>query len=154
MPAGSESRPPGTLSLPHTWRPLGVRLSGTVFGGVLVLVSAVSWWSWPAEVRAQFTGFQRVTILLFAVAAFAAWYALVRSRVVAHADRLVVVNGFRRREFAWAQVIAAHLGRGAPWARIDLADGTTTAAMGIQASDGTRARAAMRQLRAVIDSRP
>jgi hypothetical protein len=34
---------------------------------------------------------------------------------------------------------------------LDLADGTTVPAMGIQASDGGRARAALRDLRALID---
>jgi hypothetical protein len=34
---------------------------------------------------------------------------------------------------------------------LDLADGTTASAMGIQGSDGDRARLAVRQLRALID---
>ena len=83
--------------------------------------------------------------------AFALWFALVRSRVVAEAERLVVVNGYRRREYEWAQVVAVHLPPGAPWVTLDLADGTTVAAMGIQGSDGDRARKAVRQLRALAD---
>ena len=52
-------------------------------------------------------------------------YALVRSRVVAEKDRLVVVNGYRRHEYDWAEIVAVHLPPGAPWATLDLADGTT-----------------------------
>ena len=36
-------------------------------------------------------------------------------RVVAEEDRLVVVNGYQRRDFAWPQVIAVRLPPGAPW---------------------------------------
>ena len=164
MPVGSSSPPPpapppspkplSAVTLPHTWRPLGVRVSGVLFGAVLVIVSAVSWISLPAEIQQVFTTFQRVTMLLLALVAFSAWYALVRSRVVAEQDRLIVVNGFKRREFDWPQVVAANLGRGAPWASLDLADGTTVPAMGIQGSDGARARTAIRQLRGLVRQPP
>ena len=155
MPAASSS--PEALpipDLPHTWRPLGVRLSGALFGGVLIVVSVAAWVSLGPEIQAWFTTFQRVTTLVLFAFAFAAWYALVRSRVVAEADRLIVVNGFKRREFEWAEVVSANLGRGAPWASLDLADGTTVPVMGIQGSDGTRARLAIRQLRAFVNHPP
>jgi len=70
--------------------------------------------------------------------------------VEAHADRLVVVNGYRRREYAWAQVVAVHLAPGAPWVTLDLADGETAAAMGIQGSDGARAQQAARELKLLV----
>jgi hypothetical protein len=83
-----------------------------------------------------------------------ALFALVRSRVVAQADRLTVVNGYRRRDFEWAEVIAVRLPPGAPWVTLDLADGNTVAAMGIQGSDGARAKVAVRELRALVDHPP
>jgi hypothetical protein len=43
---------------------------------------------------------------------------------------------------------------GAPWVTLDLADGTAVPAMGIQASDGGRARLALRELRALIERPP
>ena len=49
------------------------------------------------------------------------------------------------------QVIAVHLPPGAPWVTLDLADGTTAAAMGIQGSDGNRAKQAMRELRVLVN---
>ncbi len=62
-----------------------------------------------------------------------------------------MVNGYRRREYEWAEVLAVHLPRGAPWAVLDLADGTSQSAMGIQGSDGGRAKTAVAELRLLID---
>lgn len=140
------------LELPRTWRPFGVRLAGTVLGLGLIGICALTWIGFDAETRARFTPFQRLTLLVLALLAFAAWFALVRSRVVAEAERLVVVNGYKRRDFAWPQVLAVHLPPGAPWVTLDLADGTTVSAMGIQGSDGSRARQAVRELRTVLDA--
>lgn len=144
MPADSEP------SLPRTWRPLGVRLAGAVFGGLLLLVCVVVWFTFDAETRARFTPFQRGTVVFLGLLAFAAGFALCRSRVVAETGRLVVVNGYRRREYTWPEVVAVHLPPGAPWATLDLADGTTASVMAIQGSDGARARTAVRELRTVL----
>ena len=148
MPAGSDA----PLSLPHTWRPLGVRIMGSVLAFMLLVVCAFAWFGFDAETRARFTFFQRSTLVFLGLLAFAAGYALTRSRVVATANTLVVVNGYRRKEYEWAEIIAVHLPPGAPWVTLDLADGTTAAAMGIQGSDGDRARRAVRQLRALSDA--
>lgn len=147
MPADSE---PQTPALPHTWRPLGPRLAGIIFGSALVVVCAFAWFGWDAETRARFTFLQRATLVGFGLLAFACMYALIRSRVVAEARRLVVVNGYRRHEYEWAEIIAVHLPPGAPWATIDLADGTSAAVMGIQGSDGARAQRAVRELRRLV----
>jgi hypothetical protein len=149
MPAASD-RPPAP-ALPHTWRPFGVRMAGSVVGGGLLVVCVLAWIGFDEETQARFTTFQRGTVIAFGLLAFLLLFALLRSRVVAETERLVVVNGYRRREFEWAQLVAVHLPPGAPWATIDLADGTTVAAMGIQGSDGDRARRAVRQLRVVAE---
>jgi hypothetical protein len=69
---------------------------------------------------------------------------------VAYADRLVVVNGYVRHEFAWPQIVAARLPPGAPWVTLDLADGETASVLAIQGSDGDRARRAVRELKALV----
>lgn len=148
MPADSEP------ALPHTWRPLGVRLAGALFGGMLLVVVAAAWFAWDPETRAKFTPLQLGTVAGLGLLFYAAGFALVRSRVVARREGLLVVNGYRSRELAWAEVIAVHLPPGAPWAVLDLADGTTASAMGIQGSDGARARTAVRELRALIARPP
>lgn len=149
MPAGSDH--PGAPGLPRTWRPLGVRLAGWFFGLLLVLVVAVAWLTVPQEVRDNTSWPQRLTLLGFGLLGALAMNALMRSKVEASADRLVVVNGYRRREFAWPQVVAVTMPPGAPWATLDLADGTSVSAMGIQGSDGDRAQQAVRELRALVD---
>lgn len=147
MPADSERATP---VLPHTWRPFGPRLAGIIFGSALVVVCAFAWFGWDAETRAKFTFLQRATLVGFGLLAFACMYALIRSRVVAETQRLVVVNGYRRHEYEWAEIIAVHLPPGAPWATLDLADGSTTAVMGIQGSDGDRAHRAVSDLRRIV----
>ncbi len=156
MPAASEPTPrpaaPGDpVPLPHTWRPLGVRLAGWGFGVSLLVMVAVTWFSVPREVRDATTVFELTLMLLFVAMGVAAMTALMRCKVVATGEHLVVVNGFRRREFDWPQVVAVSLPAGAPWATLDLADGTTVSAMGIQGSDGDRARTAVRELRRLLD---
>lgn len=153
MPADSEGpdRSAATAPLPRTWRPLGPLIAGIVFGGALLVVFVVAWLTLGAENRAKFTPFQIGTMAFLTGLGYAAMYALVRSRVVAEAGRLVVVNGYRRREYEWAELVAIRLPPGAPWATIDLSDGTTVSVMGIQGSDGARAQRAVREIRALAD---
>jgi hypothetical protein len=128
-----------------------VRVAGAFFGVLLVVVCGFAWFGFDESIRDRFTLFQRSTLVFLGLLAAAVGYALMRSRVVAEADHLVVVNGYKRREFEWAEVVAVHLPPGAPWATLDLSDGTTVPAMGIQGSDGDRARAAVRELRTLLD---
>lgn len=143
-----------STELPRTWRPLGPRIAGAVAGGVLVLMAVVLWVTFDEETRDAITPFQQGTVIGLGLLGLGCLYALIRSRVVAQTDRLIVVNGYRRHEFEWAEVLAVRLPPGAPWVTLDLADGNTCSAMGIQGSDGERARAAVRELRALVDAPP
>ncbi len=149
MPADSDPGP-RLPTLPRTWRPLGPRIVGVAVTLALVAVVAVGWFSFDAETRAKFTLFQRGTLVFFGLIYLTLMLALIRSRAVAYADRLVVVNGYRRHEYAWPQIIAARLPPGAPWVTLDLADGETASVMGIQGSDGNRARVALRELKSLV----
>jgi hypothetical protein len=144
MPAGSEP------TLPHTFRPVGVRIAIIVLGAMLLILGLAMWFAFPPEIRAQFTLFQLGTIVLLALGFYACGYALARSRVVARDDGLVVVNGYRSRRLEWNQVLAVSMRAGSPWAVMDLSDGTTVACMGIQGSDGPRAARQVRELRALV----
>ncbi len=150
MPAASEpgSAPRGgDHGLPRTYRPLGPRIAGLVAMGALLAVGAATWFTFDDATRATFTPFQRGTLVALILLAGSAMWALVRSRAVAEHDRLVVINGYRRHEYAWEQILAINLGVGAPWVTLDLSDGRSVAVMGIQGSDGVRARTAVRELR-------
>ena len=154
MPAGSDPSSPSARvpapSLPHTWRPFGARIAVWLLGGLLVGVSAVVWIAIGEEVRSQFTGLERATLVFLALLLGVSYNALLRSRVTATTHGLTVVNGYRKRTYEWSQVIGMSLGRGAPWGTLDLSDGTTISVIGVQGSDGARARRAVREIRAAI----
>ena len=149
MPAGSE--PPALPSLPRTWRPFGVRVAVIGVGVMLVVVCAAARYGFDDSVRDRFNLLQRITLLAMGAGLGACGWALGRARVTAEMEGLVVVNGFRTRRLDWEQILAIHLPDGAPWATLDLADGTTISAMALQGSDGRRARDGVRQVRALID---
>jgi len=153
MPAGSDPSAGASAlpSLPHTWRPLGVRIAVVGFGLMLVVVCAAAWFGFDESVRDRFSFLQRMTLVVFGAAFAACGWALGRARVTAEMEALVVVNGFRTRQLDWEEVIAIHLPEGAPWATLDLADGTTISAMAFQGSDGKRAVDGVRAVRALID---
>lgn len=147
MPAGSETVAP---TLPHTFRPLGVRLAIYLLGATVLVVCTVIWLSFSPEIQAKFTLFQKVTLVGIGLMFAAAGYALARSRVVARESGVKVVNGYRVRHYEWNELLAVSLRRGSPWAVIDLSDGTSVPAMAIQGSDGARAVNQVRQLRALV----
>jgi hypothetical protein len=144
MPAASD---PERVVPSATFRPYGVRIAAAVLGVLLVAVVVGIWVAFPQSVRDQFTTFQRLTVLAFGVAAGAAIYALARSRVDVRDDGLLAVNGYRSHLYAWDKVAGVTLRAGGPWAILELADGSTASAMGIQGSDGSRAVAQVKQLR-------
>ncbi len=145
-PDGSE-----TPALPVTWRPLGVRLASVFFGALLFIVCAVAWLTFDPEVKAKFSAYQRGTLVVMGLGVVALLHALGRARVTATQAGLTVVNGWRTRQYEWAEVLAVHLPSGAPWATVDLSDGTTASLTALQSSDGIRARRAVLEIRSLLE---
>lgn len=137
-------------SVPRTWRPTGTQIVATV-GGVLVTIMAGAFWIAlePGD-RDSFTTAQLGTLGGIWMVFFVAWVALILTRITATDEGIVVVNGFRRHRFEWSQVFGINLRRGAPWAGLDLSDGTSNLVFAIQATDGFRAVTAVREIRALI----
>ncbi|QIK66586.1 PH domain-containing protein [Nocardioides sp. HDW12B] len=155
MPAGSERAGEPVVEptdLPVTFRPRGVRVAALVFGGLLLATVVVLWLSFPDDVRASFTTFQRLTVLVLGLMVLVIEHGLSRCRIDATAGGLHVVNGYRTHDYTWPEVVAVTLRPGNPWTVLDLSDGTSQAAMGIQGSDGARAKAQVRRLRALIEA--
>jgi hypothetical protein len=148
MPAASEVVPP---ELPHRWRPLGVRLAGWFFGGLFVVVCAAMWIGLGEELRGRFMLREELTMLALVVGLLVCLHAMMRCRVDADSDGVTVVNGYRTHRLPWSRIVDVHLPPGAPWATLDLVDGSTVSAMGIQGSDGVRSRRAVRELRALVE---
>ncbi|MFJ9692048.1 PH domain-containing protein [Kitasatospora sp. NPDC101183] len=77
---------------------------------------------------------------------------LARPRVSADAQGVTVVNFVRTRRLAWAEIVRVNFRQGDPWATLDLADGTSLAAVGIQSGVGKdRAIADARALRDLVE---
>jgi hypothetical protein len=145
MPADSDSP-----ALPVRWRPLGVRMVGITVALGLIVICTVSWLGLEDSTKAGMSVLEKATLLALGGGILAVVHALVRSRAVASSGGLEVVNGYRRRTFAWAQIVGVRMPPGAPWVTLDLADGETASVMAIQGSDGARATRAVRELRVIV----
>lgn len=155
MPAGSDPDRPSSgrddVLLPQIYRPLGPRIAGYVAGGALLVVFVAMWFSFDEQTKQAIDGFQRGTAIALLLVGYAALFALVRSRAEARADGLMVINGYRQHHYVWEEIVAVRLPQGAPWVTLDLSNGHTVSVLGIQGSDGERAKQAVRTLRLLID---
>jgi hypothetical protein len=138
------------VSLPHTFRPLGVRIAAAAGAVTLVGMAAVLWLALSQDVQETFSTTQRVTLVGLFALMVGALYGLFRTSARAAQEGLTVVNGFRTHHLAWAQIVRVSLSRNRPWALVDLDDGSTRSVMAIQTADGDRARLAARQLAAIL----
>jgi len=137
------------VTLPVTWRPRRSRRMSAVLA-VVVMITMITL---AIVIAPPFKVVDRVALVLFGTAIAGLLYLLGRSRVTADADGLTVVNPARTRRLEWAEVVRVNMGEGEPWPTLDLADGSTVSAMGIQRSDGDRARQALAELRALLHER-
>jgi len=135
-----------------TYRPLGARIVAYVASACFVAMSVVVAVALPADVRAGVSPFQLATLLAIGIGALAVLHGIGRTRITTDDTGVRIVNGYRHHEFEWAEVISVELGRGGPWAVVNTAEGTAVQAMAIQSADGSRARAAVRSLRAELDA--
>jgi Bacterial PH domain len=134
------------------FRPVGVLFAAIGFTIMLLVTMVAVWLTLPQHTRDSFTPVQRLTVFFMVGAALVVGHAMVRCRVDADEDGLTVVNGYRTHRLEWGQVVEVTLRPGNPWAVLDLSDGTTCSAMGIQGSDGARARRQARQLRDLVEA--
>lgn len=131
------------------WRPRTTRLVAYITAGVIMLGLIVL----AVVVAPQFGTFDRV--LMVAFGAFVAWilHMLARCRVVADEAGLTVVNAFRTRRFEWPEVVDVSMSVGEPWPTLDLADGTSIGAMGINGAEKTLAARQLAELRTLLHTR-
>jgi Bacterial PH domain len=137
------------VSLPVTWRPRRSRRMAAVLATVIMITMVTL----AIIVAPPFSVADRAGLVLFGVAIAAVLSLLGRCRISADAAGLTLVNPLRTRRLAWAEVLGVAMGEGEPWPTLDLADGSTVSAMGIQRSDGERARRALAELRALLRER-
>jgi hypothetical protein len=127
---------------------MGSRVVAVLGGVCLVAVLAVMWFAFPASVRESFKLVEILTLLLFLVGALVMLYGIARTSVTYDDSRVRIRNGFRDHELAWTEVDQMWMQRGMPWATLHTGDGRRVLVMAVQGSDGDRAAAQLRQMRA------
>lgn len=139
----------GTAEPPRRWRP--VRSRRAIAAASVVLFAALVFLGFAVPTgRGAATWVDRFSLLVFWLLVMLVLYALAAPRIDVEPSGLLVVNMVRRRRLDWAQVVGVRFGSGDPWVVLDLSDGTTLAAMGIQRADGARGERAAHELAAVI----
>ncbi|MBZ9641860.1 MULTISPECIES: PH domain-containing protein [unclassified Streptomyces] len=135
--------------LPVTFRPgrtRAVLLTAAV--AIFVTVSLV------ALLLDRLSTAERLSFVLTAALLSAVVLVLARPKVVADESGVTVVNFASTRRLAWAEIVQVHLRVGDPWVFLDLSDGTSLAAIGIQPGIAKeRAIADARALRALVEAR-
>lgn len=136
-------------ALPTVWRPRTTRIVAYVTAGTIVLGMIVL----ALVVAPQFKLFDRVLMVVFGI--FVAWilHMLARCRVAASEDGLTVVNAFRARRLEWPEVVDVTMTVGEPWPTLDLADGTSIGAMGINGAEKALAARQLAELQALVHAK-
>jgi hypothetical protein len=75
---------------------------------------------------------ERASFVFTALLFFGVLALLSRPKVVADEDGVTVVNLTRTRRLSWAEILRVNLRVGDPWVFLDLSDGTSMPALGIQ----------------------
>jgi hypothetical protein len=94
----------------------------------------------------------RLAVLAFAVAVLWFLHRLASVRIVARDQVVEVVNILRGRRLEWAEIVGVRLLRDDPWLMLDLADGYSMAAMGVQKADGDHAREQAQRFAAMVNA--
>ncbi|MFJ8750938.1 PH domain-containing protein [Streptomyces sp. NPDC102441] len=120
-------RPPELPALPATFRPTLTRVVLLAVGAAMFVVITVVAMTLDNLSAGERTSFVFVALLFFGVLAL-----LSRPRITADATGITVVNITRTRQLAWAEILRVNLRAGDPWVFLDLSDGTSMPALGIQ----------------------
>ncbi|MEU6808856.1 PH domain-containing protein [Streptomyces sp. NPDC046831] len=97
---------------------------------------------------------ERLSFILTAALLSAVLLLLARPKVVADDAGVTVVNIVTGRRLEWAEILRVNLRPGDPWVFLDLSDGTSLPALGIQPGIAKqRAIADARALRALVAAR-
>ncbi|MFD7244870.1 PH domain-containing protein [Streptomyces massasporeus] len=135
--------------LPVTFRPGSTRVVLlTAAVAILVVITAV------AMLLKQLSPAERVSFVFTALLLDAVLLLLARPKVVVDEDGVTVVNLTNKRRLEWAEILQVTLRPGDPWVFLNLSDGTSLPALGIQPGLAKqRAIADARALRALVEAR-
>ncbi|MGW4029854.1 PH domain-containing protein [Streptomyces sp. NPDC004838] len=126
MPA-SAPHTPEAPALPATFRPNRTRVVLLAVGTVMFsVISAVG------LTLDRLSPGERISFVFTAALFLGVLYLLSRPKVVADESGVTVVNITRVRRLEWAEILRVNLRPGDPWVFLDLSDGTSLPALGIQ----------------------
>jgi hypothetical protein len=136
-------------ALPVTFRPGRTRAVLLTAGvAIFVVISAV------AMLLEQLGPGERLSFILTGALILGVLALLARVKVVAEESGVTVVNIAGRRRLEWAEILRVNLRPGDPWVFLDLSDGTSLPALGIQPGIAKqRAIEDARTLRALAEAR-
>ncbi|MFE9058550.1 PH domain-containing protein [Streptomyces mutabilis] len=141
--------PPDLPALPVTFRPGRTRAVLTVLAVLtFAAITAVG-----MLLDGLGTG-ERLSFALTALLLAGVLLLLARPHVIADETGVTVVNLTTKRRLAWAEILRVNLRQGDPWAFLDLSDGSSLPALGIQPGIARqRAIQDARALRALVEAR-
>ncbi|MEU6826478.1 PH domain-containing protein [Streptomyces atriruber] len=143
------SESPALPALPVTFRPTRTRAVMLTAGVTIFVVITVIAFLLPTLSPGERASFVFTGALLCGVLVL-----LSRPKVVADESGVTVVNIATSRRLAWAEIVQVNLRPGDPWVFLNLSDGTSLPALGIQPGIGKQqAIGDARALRALADAR-
>jgi hypothetical protein len=136
-------------ALPDTFRPSRTRaVLLTAGAAIFVVITTV------ASLLEQLSPGERLSFVFTAALLFCVLLLLSRPKVVADETGVTVVNIASRRHLEWAEILQVNLRPGDPWVFLNLSDGTSLPALGIQPGIAKqRAIEDARALRALAEAR-
>ncbi|MGD6746776.1 PH domain-containing protein [Streptomyces sp. BH106] len=114
-------------SLPVTFRPGRTRAVLHTLGAASFVVITI-----VALLLGGLSPGEKVSFVFTGALFWGVLWLLARPKVVADTEGVTVVNVARSRRLSWAEIVQVNLRPGDPWVFLDLTDGTSMAAMGIQ----------------------
>ncbi|MEZ0071885.1 PH domain-containing protein [Planotetraspora sp. GP83] len=135
--------------LPVTWRPRRARIIAYGLAVVMVVGSVVLAVMLPPQFKLP----DRLGMAVFGCLVAGVLHLLGRLRVTADERGITVVNALKVHRYEWPEVIDVTMVEGDPWPKLDLANGLTLGAMGIQSTERERSRKAVAELSALIRDR-
>ncbi|MFF7165614.1 PH domain-containing protein [Streptomyces sp. NPDC008086] len=136
-------------ALPVTFRPGRTRAVLLTAGvAIFVVITAV------ALLLEKLGPGERLSFVFTGALMFGVLAMLARVKVVADETGVTVVNIATKRRLEWAEIVQVNLRPGDPWVFLNLSDGTSLPALGIQPGIAKqRAIADARALRALAEAR-
>ncbi|WP_217553304.1 PH domain-containing protein [Streptomyces sp. GbtcB6] len=137
-------------SLPVTFRP-GLTRVILLTAGVAIFATI----SGVALLLEQLGPGEKLSFVVTGALIFWVLARLARVKVVADESGVTVVNIAGKRRLEWAEILQVNLRPGDPWVFLDLSDGTSLPALGIQPGIAKqRAIADAKALRALAEAHP